>query len=183
MENTYTTKRLYLKIIDRSYADSVVDYYLRNRSFLAEWETLREGEFYTKEYHEKQLDDDWVNIEKGNIIRFWLFKQDPNTQIIGSICFNNIVRGSFLSCHLGYKLDKDEINKGLITEAIHKGIEIVFNDLKLHRIEANIMPRNKRSLRVVEKLGFYSEGLAINYLKINGNWEDHLHMVLLNEKV
>jgi [ribosomal protein S5]-alanine N-acetyltransferase len=59
----------------------------------------------------------------------------------------------------------------------------MFQELGLHRIEANIMPKNKRSLRVVEKLGFYNEGLAYKYLKINGKWEDHIHMVLLNDKV
>ena len=91
--------------------------------------------------------------------------------------------GAFLSCYLGYKLDKDEINKGYMTEAVKKGVEVVFNELGLHRIEANIMPRNKASLRVVEKLGFYNEGLAYKYLKINGKWEDHIHMVLLNENL
>jgi len=70
-----------------------------------------------------------------------------------------------------------------MTEAIQKGIEIMFNEFGLHRIEANIMPGNKPSLRVVEKLGFYNEGLAYKYLKINGKWEDHIHMVLLNESV
>ena len=43
------------------------------------------------------------------------------------------------------------------------------------------MPRNKASLRVVDKLGFYNEGMAYKYLKINDKWEDHIHMVLLNE--
>jgi len=45
------------------------------------------------------------------------------------------------------------------------------------------MPKNQRSLRVTEKLGFYNEGIAQKYLKINGIWEDHVHMVLLNDKV
>lgn len=45
------------------------------------------------------------------------------------------------------------------------------------------MPKNKMSLRVVEKLGFYNEGLSYKYLKINGNWEDHIHMVLLNNNI
>jgi ribosomal-protein-alanine N-acetyltransferase len=53
--------------------------------------------------------------------------------------------------------------------------------MSLHRIEANIMPRNQRSLRVVEKLGFVDEGLSRDYLKINEKWEDHIHMVLLNK--
>ena len=43
------------------------------------------------------------------------------------------------------------------------------------------MPRNVRSMRIVKKLGFYDEGLANKYLRINGKWEDHIHMVLLNE--
>jgi ribosomal-protein-alanine N-acetyltransferase len=68
-----------------------------------------------------------------------------------------------------------------MTEAIRKGIEIVFQECGLHRIEANILPRNLRSLRVAEKLGFVNEGLSRRYLCINGVWEDHIHMALLNE--
>lgn len=62
----------------------------------------------------------------------------------------------------------------------YKSLMRTFTKLQLHRLEANIMPRNKRSLRVVEKLGFYNEGLAEKYLNINGQWEDHLHLVLRN---
>ncbi|EOD01178.1 Ribosomal-protein-S5p-alanine acetyltransferase [Caldisalinibacter kiritimatiensis] len=70
-----------------------------------------------------------------------------------------------------------------MTEALKMGIDIAFNELKLHRIEANIMPKNEASLRIVKKLGFYEEGVAKKYLKINGKWEDHIHMVLLNEDI
>ncbi len=59
----------------------------------------------------------------------------------------------------------------------------MLNKFGLHRIEANIILKNIRSLRVVEKLGFYNEGLAYKYLNINGKWEDHIHVVLLNEKI
>jgi [ribosomal protein S5]-alanine N-acetyltransferase len=45
------------------------------------------------------------------------------------------------------------------------------------------MPRNGASLRVAEKLGFENEGLGKKYLKINGKWEDHIHMVLFNEEI
>jgi ribosomal-protein-alanine N-acetyltransferase len=62
-------------------------------------------------------------------------------------------------------------------------IDVAFGKLALHRIEANIMPRNTASMRVVAKLGFYDEGLAKSYLKINGKWEDHIHMVLLNRGI
>jgi ribosomal-protein-alanine N-acetyltransferase len=70
-----------------------------------------------------------------------------------------------------------------MTEAIGRGIDYIFRKEQLHRIEANVMPRNAPSLRVVEKLGFCEEGIAKNYLKIDGKWEDHIHMVLLNNQV
>ena len=179
----YTTERIILKVLDHSSAQSVLDYYLRNRSFLEEWEPVRSEEFYTLAYHEVQLEKDQTLMENKSGLRLWMFKKNEENKIIGSIGFNNIVWGAFLSCHLGYKLDKDEINRGYMTEAIEKGINIVFDDYGLHRIEANIIPRNKQSRRVVEKLGFYNEGLACKYLKINGIWEDHIHFVLLNDKV
>jgi len=183
MRTVYETERLLLKVLDKTYASLVLDYFLRNKAFLEKWEILRDSEFYTKEYQERQLDNDLNEIEKGSLMKLWIFKKEDKSTIIGSIAFSNIIRGPFLSCFLGYRLDKDQVNKGYMTEAIRKGISIVFNDLKLHRIEANIMPKNKQSLRVVEKLGFYNEGLAYKYLKINGKWEDHIHMVLLNDEI
>ena len=56
-----------------------------------------------------------------------------------------------------------------------------FGPAALHRVEANVMPRNTASLRVLEKCGYRPEGLARRYLRINGVWEDHIHMVRLNE--
>lgn len=58
-----------------------------------------------------------------------------------------------------------------------------FNDLKLHRIEGNIMPINEPSLAVLRKCNFINEVYAPKYLRINGIWEDHIHMVLLNENI
>jgi ribosomal-protein-alanine N-acetyltransferase len=178
MDTVYETKHLLLKHSHISYTEMVVDYCLRNRAFLEEWEPIRKDEFYTSEYQLKQLCDD---LENKDLFRLWIFKKENEEKIIGCLSFTNIMRGAFLSCFFGYKLDEQEINHGYMTEAIKKGTEIMFQDLGLHRIEANIMPKNKRSLRAAEKAGFYNEGLSYKYLKINGKWEDHIHMVLLNE--
>lgn len=70
-----------------------------------------------------------------------------------------------------------------MTEAVEAVVNHAFHELRLHRIEANIMPRNQASLRVVQKLGFQNEGISRKYLQINGKWEDHIHMVLLNEEM
>lgn len=183
MNMTYETERLVLRVLDENSAGVLLDYYARNRDFLEEWEPNRADEFYTAEAQSVQLRSDYNDYEEKRALRLWLFKKGDNSRTIGSIAFNNIVRGAFLSCFLGYKLDKAEINKGYITEALQKGIKVIFDEYKLHRIEANIMPKNTRSLRVTEKLGFYNEGLAKSYLRINGKWEDHIHMVLLNKNL
>ena len=69
-----------------------------------------------------------------------------------------IQRGSFCSCFLGYKLDKDWLRQGLMSEAVNECVRIAFEELGLHRIEANIMPRNIASLGVVRRCGFVEEG-------------------------
>jgi ribosomal-protein-alanine N-acetyltransferase len=57
----------------------------------------------------------------------------------------------------------------------------MFEQQKLHRIMANYMPSNKRSARLLQKLGFVIEGHAKKYLLINGQWEDHVLTSLTNE--
>ena len=68
-----------------------------------------------------------------------------------------------------------------MTEAVELITRYAFDHLELHRIEANVMPRNVASLRVLEKNGYINEGISQKYLNINGVWEDHYHMVILNE--
>ncbi len=183
MQTIYYTDKLILKVLDETHAWQVLDYYLRNRDFLLEWEPKRIEEFYTISYHEEKLKNDYEQIKQKNSLRLWIYKINDPGRIIGTVGFNNIIRGAFLSCHLGYGLDKDEINNGYMTEALKKGIDIIFSEYGLHRIEANIMPKNLRSLKVVSNLGFNNEGISKNYLKINSKWEDHIHMVLLNDNV
>jgi len=181
MEKTIIkTKRLILKNLDENAAVEVLDYYQRNREFLNEWEASKNNKYFTLKHQIKLLKKQKLKMENGTLFRFWIYKK-ANNKLIGSVAFNNIIRGAFQSCHLGYKLDKDEINQGYMTEALKAAINYAFKELKLHRIEANIMPKNKASLKVVEKLRFINEGISKNYLKIDGSWEDHIHMVLLNE--
>ena len=181
IDNIITTDRLIVKVLDESSADKVLNYFLRNKNFLERWEAVRDKDYYTLGFQRNTLISEMKKIKEGMMYKLWIYKKGDDKKLIGSISFNNIIRGCFHSCHLGYRLDKDEINNGYMTEGLKESINFVFTELKLHRIEANIMPRNKKSLRVVEKLGFYNEGLAKKYLKINGKWEDHIHMVLLNE--
>ena len=48
-----------------------------------------------------------------------------------------------------------------------------------NRIEAACLPSNGPSKAVLHRVGFYEEGYARQYLKINGLWEDHLLFAML----
>ncbi|TDT72411.1 acetyltransferase (GNAT) family protein [Hypnocyclicus thermotrophus] len=70
-----------------------------------------------------------------------------------------------------------------MSEAVNEIIKFAFDNLNLHRIEANVLPRNKASMKVLEKNGFILEGYSKDYLKIDDEWKDHIHMVKLNKKL
>ena len=67
-----------------------------------------------------------------------------------------------------------------MTEFVEGAINYVFERLDLHRIMANYMPGNTRSARVLDKLGFNKEGFAKSYLKIAGEWQDHVLTAKIN---
>lgn len=177
------TERLYLHTPQEDFAPLVLDYLQRNEEHFRAWSPIPDEGFFTLEFQKRVLNLKLQLEKEGKEIRFYLFDKHHNKRIIGDIGFSNIIRGAFLSCHLGYKIDKDERGKGLIGEAISAGINYMFTVLGLHRIEANIIPSNRASIRVVEKLGFENEGYSRHYLKINGIWQDHIHYVKLNEEM
>ncbi|WP_313340383.1 GNAT family N-acetyltransferase [Sedimentibacter sp.] len=179
-QTRYDSDRLYLRILKPNNATEVLDYYKRNYSFLNEWEPRRTRDFYTLSYQKKQLYMEYNMFKTKSLVRFWIIKKDDN-KLIGNVCYSNIIMGNFKSCFLGYKLDKDEINNGYMTEAIERTVQIMFDDFNLHRIEANVVPRNLRSLKVMEKLNFEREGFSKRYLEINGKWEDHIHYAVYND--
>lgn len=180
MNTKYHTDRLDLKILKSSSAKEILNYYKRNKEFLKSWDPKRENYFYTISYQKYMLKYEYREFKKDNIIRFWIIKKKTNS-VIGNICFSNLIMGNFKSCYLSYKLDKDEIGKGYITEALKKGIEIMFNNYGLHRIESNVIPTNTNSLKVMERLKFEEEGYSKRYLMINGVWQDHVHFAKYND--
>ena len=177
----YETARLALRLAAPSFAPALTDYYCRNRTFFSAFDPERGEDFFMLERQRASLEQDARLAEEDRGYRFYLSLREEPERIVGMVGLSNLVRGAFQSCHLGYKLDGALLCQGYMTEGVKAAADIAFADLGLHRIEANIMPWNRASLRVAEKAGFYHEGLALKYLKINGVWEDHIHMVLRRE--
>lgn len=175
------SERLVLRALNAADAPAVLEYHRRCWPFVAPWSPLIDARFFTVEFQRERLESEWTTRLTGGGIRFYLSSRaDPEGPILGDLHFSSIIRGAFQSCFVGYKMDENATNRGHMTEALQRGVEFAFKELRLHRLEANIMPRNLPSRRVAIKAGFIEEGLARKYLKINGVWEDHLHYVLLN---
>ncbi len=176
------TERLRLRYPDIKDAELLLDYEMRNREFLSPWLPERGPEFYSLESMKTLISAQKQQIKQRRGLYFHIL---PKTEkkIIGVVGFSNIVYGPFQSCFLAYRLDCLELNRGYTTEALEYAISYLFSEYRLHRIEANVMPGNTPSKRVLQKLGFEYEGASRRYLKINGVWEDHEHYVRFNTEV
>ena len=157
----------------------ISDYFIANRDFLREWEPKREDAFFSEAGWTQRL------IKLNELHRmglgYYLIILDSNSgEMLGTISFSNISRFPFYACNVGYSLSQTAQGRGVMTRALRMAVEYMFSIQNLHRIMAGYMPRNKRSESVLKRLEFTQEGLAKDYLLINGKWEDHVLTSLTN---
>ena len=100
---------------------------------------------------------------------------------LGEINLSSVQRGPFQSAYVGYWIDQAQAGNGYMPESLVLVARFAFEELRLHRIQIAIIPRNHRSRRVVEKLKIRDEGVALRYLEINGVWEDHVRYAMTVE--
>jgi ribosomal-protein-alanine N-acetyltransferase len=119
----------------------------------------------------------------GTGYRFLAFESG---EYVGQVALNNIVRRAFENAALGWRVTLAAQGRGLACEMVARAIDFAFaappDGLGLHRVEANIMPINTRSIRLAERLGMRRKGLSLRMLCINGEWEDHLRYALLSDE-
>ncbi|MBX7174701.1 MAG: GNAT family N-acetyltransferase [Pyrinomonadaceae bacterium] len=119
------------------------------------------------------------NLEDAN--ECFLICQNIGNKIVGAINLTQIFRKSFQNCYLGYSLGVNFIGKGYMTEAVNLVLHHAFENLKLHRVEANVQPHNLASIKVLQRCGFTKEGFSRKYLKIDNVWCDHERWAIIFE--
>lgn len=179
MNLTYETDRLILKVLKADAAEDVLQFYLDNQELFEKYEPERPDNFYTIGHQKALLICEYNLTVKLSAVRFYVYRKEQPQQIIGTVCFRNITRSIYQSCEVGYKFDERYQHQGYAFEALYTGISIMFDDLRLHRIEANVMPVNTASCHLLESLGFTAEGVARGNALIRGKWEDHLRYALI----
>lgn len=144
-----------------------------SRAFLQPWEPAWPEDDLTPAAFKRRLSVYAHEIEVGGAYPFFVFRAEDQV-LIGGVTLSNIRRGVAETATLGYWIGRPFIQRGYGTAAVRAMCAFGFERLKLHRIEAACLPTNAASRAVLANCGFEHEGEARAYLKINGEWRDHL---------
>ncbi len=124
----------------------------------------------------KELSRTADGLSSGKDLRLAAFL--PDGRLVGLFTLNEVVRGIFQNAYAGWRVSAEFAGHGYGTEGVVALLDFAFAPepagMGLHRVQANIIPDNAPSVRVARKAGFRQEGLAPRYLKIAGEWRDHL---------
>jgi ribosomal-protein-alanine N-acetyltransferase len=150
---------------------------------LDRWSPPTAPVFFTESFWRDRLDLAVEEFRAGRAARFVLQQGPENGPILGTCNYTNIVRGPFLACYLGYQVARGHEGHGFMVEALRATNAFMFESMRLHRIMANHRPENTRSAKLLERLGFVKEGIAHDYLYIDGAWRDHVLMSLTNHSL
>jgi ribosomal-protein-alanine N-acetyltransferase len=155
----------------------------RNGEWLTQWEPMRLSHHPDPETNREVFAARCGARERerlaGTQFAFGIFVDGA---FAGEINLNNVVRGAFQSATIGYWIDKSRAGRSLMSEAVAVLAQYAFEEMRLHRLEICIIPRNVNSRRVMEKLDIRTEGIAERFLEINGVWEDHIRYGITYEE-
>lgn len=147
-----------------------------NRGFLAGVEPERDESFFTAAGQASMVEGLLLRAEAGLVVPCVI---EVAGAVVGQVSINDVVRGAFQSAHLGYWLSEDRTGRGIGTAAVAAAVFIAFDEMGLHRLQADTLLDNVASQKVLARNGFTRIGLAPRYLNIAGRWQDHvLHQLL-----
>jgi ribosomal-protein-alanine N-acetyltransferase len=144
-----------------------------SRQFLQPWEPSWRHDELTESSFRARVTRNTQEFSSGLAIPMLLFRREDQA-LLGGITIGYIRRGAAQSCMIGYWMGERHAGNGHMFAALHLVVPYIFTGLQLHRIEAACIPENWKSIRLLEKSGFEREGLLRKYLKINGEWRDHI---------
>ncbi|MGZ9585854.1 GNAT family N-acetyltransferase [Paenibacillus marinisediminis] len=173
------SENIFLRPFILSDAEELLLLQNKNRSFFSNYSMTRPANYWSLEAQQELIVKREQNKQKDIEYYFGIYKENDH-KLIGTISLFQVMRGNLQSALIGYFLDQEHNGKGFATESAKSIVKYAFETLNLHRIEAGVQPHNIGSIRVLEKAGFHKEGIAIKNVKINGIWEDHQVLAILN---
>jgi ribosomal-protein-alanine N-acetyltransferase len=145
----------------------------RSRAFLQPWEPTWPTDDLSRSAFRRRLAAYQRDADLGVGYAFLVFRRDDK-ELVGGITLSNIRRGVAQMGTVGYWAGEPYVRRGYTLDAAIALSTFAFGRLGLHRLEAACLPENEPSHRLLLRAGFDLEGRALAYLKINGDWRDHL---------
>ena len=152
----------------------------KSQEFLAPWEPTWPKNDLSRASFRRRIKRYTKNIRQDEAYPFFIFDQSGDT-LLGGLTLSHVRRGVTQSCSLGYWIGVSHEQKGYMTAAVRSVVPYVFDTLRLHRLEAACLSSNTPSMRLLKRMGFQREGIARQYLRINGAWQDHVLFALISD--
>lgn len=177
-----STKRLVIRPLQKS---DYQEWKLAYTSMLPEknkWDGSLNRELHdlTKLKFYQLLKDQAINRKNEDFCGYAVFLKSTG-QFIGRVSLMNFIRSVTQSSFIGYALFNPYWGKGYAVEAVNALIDIAFKDHKLHRVVAGIECDNRRSIKLVKKLGFRKEGVSKRVVLLRDEWQDLVQYALTSE--
>jgi ribosomal-protein-alanine N-acetyltransferase len=145
----------------------------KSRDFLTPWEPTWPDDDLTRGSHRYKLRRYAEDARDGRAYAFYVFRANDHA-LVGGATLSRVQRGVAMSCSLGYWVGAPYQRMGYTSAAVRAILRYCFDDLGLHRVEAACQPDNAPSRALLRKVGFTEEGFARSYLRIDGDWRDHV---------
>ncbi len=149
-------------------------------AFLRKWNPMppRSADTYSRASFQRFLGDSRSLVNDRTLVC-----RASDGVILGNFNISQIFRAAFQSAYLGYWVGVEHARRGYMSDALPLLLRHAFRRLKLHRLEANIIPENTASIALVRGAGFQKEGYSPRYLKVRGRWRDHERWAILADEV
>ncbi len=172
-------QKVMLRVPDMADYEQWANLRLLSREFLTPWEPVWPANDLTRSAFRGRIRQYWRDIDDDAAYPYFAFDMREQ-RLVGALTLSNVRRGVAQTGTLGYWVGAPFARRGYMTSAVSLILTFAFRHLALHRVEAACLPHNDASIALLRRSGFEPEGLARGYLKIAGEWRDHLLFARLN---
>ncbi len=161
-----------MRRVARSDAAALIEGNLRSRALHASWaEPFTDAPGFAA-WFERELQGGRISM---------VATPAESDAICGVVTLSGIMLDALRGAYVAYYGMAGFERRGLMTEAVRAVVRFAFDELELHRVEANIQPGNAASIALARRLGFRREGFSPRYLRVGGAWRDHERWALLSD--
>jgi ribosomal-protein-alanine N-acetyltransferase len=159
-----------IRLLDLDDVPALTELTWRNRAHLEPWEPARADSWFSLDGQlaaaRTALEGHAAGTGHPCVIL------DDDGHLVGRMGLSSIIRGALQSGSVGYWVSADAGGRGIATAALRSLVRTAFEELDLHRVQGETLTHNIASQKVLQRVGFVRYGLAPDYLRIAGRWQD-----------